>query len=120
MDENGFAKKSLISALIYGTLEDLKSFGWHKGMELEGKIVAKDSLTPFNRLNPEKDFKVAGKTEIVCTIEGKPIYRKTFYRQNSDAVDETIQHDNREDIRQAAIAQQQAENSDAVDSLQGK
>lgn len=121
VDDNGFAKKKLTSALIFGKLTDLKAFGWGKGLELEGTIVAKDSLIPFNKLDPEKDLKVAGKTGVICTIEGKPIYRKTFYRQDANAQDVFIQHDNSSDIRSVAQSQEaEAPATEAVDQLQGK
>lgn len=116
IDEAGFARKRTLSALIYGNTAELHSFGWSAGMELEGTIVAKDSLVPFNKKDPEKDLKIAGKTEIVCTLKGQPIYRKTFYRQNSDAKDEVIQHDNSSEIK-AAMAEETLESSEKTAEL---
>lgn len=93
-DEKGFARKRRMSALIPGLLEDLKSFGWTAGQEIDGKIIAKESLTPFNAKDPERDYKVAGKTGIVCCIDGQPIYRKTFYTPDNNANDVFIMDEN--------------------------
>lgn len=101
IDDNGFARKKTISALVHGTVEDLKSFGWTKGLELPGKIIFKESLEPFNSNQPERDYKVAGKTGIVCCRDGQPIYRKTFYTLSSSAEDVSVAHTNVEDIRAA-------------------
>jgi len=101
IDDNGFARKRTISALVHGTVEDLKSFGWTANSELPGKIIFKESLEPFNVTQPERDYKIAGKTGIVCCQDGQPIYRKTFYTMNANAVDKSEAHTNIEDIRAA-------------------
>lgn len=103
-DDNGFVRKRNISALIHGTVEDLKDFKWVNNQEIAGKIIFKESLEPFNVNNPEKDYKVAGKTGIVCCQDGQPVYRKTFYTLNSSAEDISVAHNNTEDIK-AAYAQ---------------
>ena len=104
IDDSGFARRKTISALLHGTIEDLKSFGWAKNQELVGKIIFKESLEPFNSGQPERDYKIAGKTGIVCCQDGQPIYRKTFYTLNGSAEDVSVAHTNVEDIR-AAYAQ---------------
>lgn len=109
IDERGFARKRRISALIPGLISDLKSFNWKNGQELKGTIIVKEQLEPFNKKEPERDYKVAGKTGIVCCIEGQPIYRKTFYNNNPNAQDVFIldengmpaMHDNGDAIRAA-------------------
>ena len=101
IDDNGFARKKTISALLHGTVEDLKSFGWVANKEIPGKIIFKESLEPFNMNEPERDYKIAGKTGIVCCQDGQPIYRKTFYTLNSNAQDVAVAHNNTEDIRAA-------------------
>ena len=113
IDDNGFARKKTISALVHGTTDDLRSFGWVKGQELGGKITFKESLEPFNHSQPERDYKVAGKTGVVCCIDGQPIYRKTFYTLNSSAEDISIAHNNVEDIRAAyaSVAEDIEENN---------
>jgi hypothetical protein len=103
-DDNGFVRKRGISALIHGTIEDLKDFKWVNNQEIAGKIIFKESLEPFNVNNPEKDYKIAGKTGIVCCQDGQPVYRKTFYTLNSSTEDISVAHNNTEDIK-AAYAQ---------------
>lgn len=101
IDDNGFLRKRSISTLIQGHLTDLKSEGYFSGQELNGKIVVLESLTPFNKKNPERDIKQAGNTGIVCTLGGEPIYRKTLYTLSSNTEDVFIKHDNVEQIRNA-------------------
>jgi len=107
--ENGWAKRKVVSAFIPGSLEDLKALGWVKDQELEGKIIAKEALSPFNPKESERDYKVAGKTGIICSVDGKPIYRKTMYTANPNALDETIAHTNGDAIKAAYIALKAAE-----------
>jgi hypothetical protein len=109
IDDNGFVRKRNISSLIHGTVEDLKSFKWVDGQEVPGKIIAKESLEPFNFNQPERDYKIAGKTGIVCCQDGQPIYRKTFYTLNSSAEDVLVAHNNIEDIRAAYSTEQEVE-----------
>jgi hypothetical protein len=110
IDDNGFARKRELSALIPGTIEDLKAFGWNANEEIEGKIVIKESLLPFNKKDPERDYKIAGSSGIVClgvdkeTGETKPIYRKHLFSFNVKTEDETVDHINGEEI-QAAYAE---------------
>lgn len=101
ISDKGWVKVKHISALLHGTVEDLSDLGLKDGDFLPGKIVIKESKVPFNTKNPEGDYKMAGNTGIVCCIEGEPIYRKSFYDQSGNAVDETIAHDNGEAIRLA-------------------
>lgn len=115
IDDNGFARKRNISALIHGTVEDLKSFKWVNGQEIPGKIIAKESLEPFNMNQPERDYKIAGKTGIVCCQDGQPIYRKTFYTLNSSSEDVLVSHNNVEDIRAAYSTAGEEVSSDMTD-----
>ena len=101
IDDSGFARRKRLSALIPGTIEDLKGFGWSANQEIDGKIVVKERTIPFNTNEPERDYKVAGDTGIVCCYYGEPIYRKAFYTSNMQAHDETIEHTNGEDIKAA-------------------
>lgn len=111
-DETGFARKKSVSALIAGKVSDLKSFGWKANQELSGKIVIRESLTPFNPKDPDRDFKVAGKSNIVCCLDGEPIYRKTFYTENVSTQDEIIAHDNTDAIRAAFLEEQEKSKSE--------
>ena len=101
VDDNGFLKRQVMSALIQAPVGILQEMGYYAGQILDGKIVIKESLTPFNKKSPERDLKIAGKTGIVCTVDGEPIYRKTVYNTSSNAADVTIQHNNIEELREA-------------------
>lgn len=98
-ETNGFLRITPISALIHGRIEDLLALNWTKGQELPGKIVFKDSLTPFHSTDFTKDLKVAGKTGITCKLDGQPIYRKTFYTTKTDQQDVYIAHNNQDEIK---------------------
>jgi hypothetical protein len=86
------------STLLTGKMEVLESMNLTEGTALEGNIVICESLTPFSRTDPNKDLKYAGKTGVVCTLDGEPIYRKSFYTQSDKAQDEFISHDNTQEI----------------------
>ena len=101
--DEGWAKKKTISAFIPGTIEDLKALNWLPNQELDGKIIEKESMKPFNTKDPERDYKIAGKTGIVCVVDGAPIYRKTQYTNNPSAADIKILHTNGEDIKEAYL-----------------
>jgi hypothetical protein len=104
-DSKGFLRRKPVSALIPGTIEDLKKAGFYLGQELPGKIVIVEQTEPFNKTNPDMDLKVAGQTGIICMKDGKKIYRKHFYTVFTDADDEMIQHTNGEDISEAYVAE---------------
>lgn len=97
-DDHGFMTKKPVTALINGTIEDLQSMEWKKDQELAGKVVIREQLTPFSKKKPEVDYKIAGKTGVVCTVEGAPIYRKTLYSPLSTTEDTICLHDNRDMI----------------------
>lgn len=101
IDENGFARRKKLSALIPGTIKDLSGFGWEAGNLVAGKVIVKESMTPFNKKDPERDYKVAGQSGVVCCSEGNPIFRKHFFVLNPNAEDVTIPHDNEEEIKAA-------------------
>lgn len=103
--ENGWAKKKSLSAIIPGTIEELTEMEAFDQQSLPGKIYVVESLTPFNKENPEKDQKMAGKTDIPCTLDGQAIYRKTYYTDDLSVVDVKIAHNNSEAIKTAYAAQ---------------
>lgn len=100
-ETTGFVRVKEIGALVLGTVADLKSLNWKKGQELDGKIIVKEQLVPFNKKNPERDYKIAGETEIVCCVDGQPIYSRSIYTGNPKAEDVRIQHTNKDEIREA-------------------
>lgn len=106
IDDNGFLRKTVLTALIQAPVDILQEMGYYAGQQLDGKIIIKESLTPFNKKDPSRDLKVAGRSGIVCTVDGNPIYRKTVFAQSASAMDITIEHDNREELRQAYMSEQ--------------
>jgi len=98
--ETGWINKQRLSCLIFGEIDELKSFGWVNGMEIPGNIVIQEQLEPFNENDPERDYKIAGDTGIVCCIEGQPIYRKSFYDSTEEKKDNKLQHTNGDAIRE--------------------
>ena len=107
INEAGWLKPVKRSALIKGKVEDLAQSGFVEGYELSGKIIVKESLTPFNVENPDRDLKIAGSTGVVCRIDDQPIYRQTFYTSNQEAYDDLIMHDNTVEIREVQVAQKE-------------
>jgi len=105
IDDNGFVRRKLITALMPGLIEDLKAMNLYGGQEIDGKVIIEESLSPFNKKNPERDLKVAGETGIVCKLGGLPIYRRVKLSFNESAVDTTIDHDNIQELRAAYAAQ---------------
>jgi hypothetical protein len=101
VDDNGFLRRTVLSALIQAPVDILKEMGYYGGQILSGTLVIEESLTPFNKKNPERDLKIAGKTGIVCRLDDQPIYRRVRYSENPDALNKTIQHTNVEELREA-------------------
>lgn len=104
INSNGWLQTKQVTALIHGKTEELIASGIKKFKKLPGNIVIKESLTPFNKNNPDRDLKMAGNTGIVCCIDGQPIYRTTKYDATGTQEDELIAHNNSESIREANAA----------------
>jgi len=99
--DGGVKTRSALIAMSKEAWEELKMYGFTKGMELPGKIVVKESTTPFSEENPDQHLKIAGETGIVCCLYGEPIYRITYYTADPNEQDEFVQHDNVDAIRSA-------------------
>jgi|TARA_R110002153_G_scaffold45462_4_gene128193 hypothetical protein len=97
----GWVKKSNLSTLLHGKVEDLQTLGFKANETLAGKIVVKEQLEPFNSNDPDRDYKYAGDTGIVCCVDGQPIYRKTFFTPDTTAQDVMLAHTNGQDIKEA-------------------
>ena len=97
----GWVKSSNLSTLIHGKLEDLQEMDFKANEVLTGKIVIREQLEPFSSNDPDRDYKYAGDTGIICCIDGQPIYRKTFFVPNVIAEDILLSHTNGDDIREA-------------------
>ena len=102
-DDNGWLRARKLSALIHAETATLIGMNYQPNQELPGNIIVKESLTPFQAKDSDRDLKYAGKTGVICRVDDQPIYRKTFYSENPNAVHELIQHTNSDEIR-AAIA----------------
>ena len=115
-EESGFLRMQEVSTLLHGRVDHLQLMGYKADQELPGRIIIEESMEPFNKKNPEYDIKKAGKTGIVCTVDGKPIYRKSKYTLKADVGDTFIEHDEacKEKLREAFRAQQAS--SSAVNS----
>ena len=107
--EGGFGRSKRLSAIMPGKLTDLNSFGWKEKEVVEGKIIVKESLTPFNTKDPDSDIKMAGTSGLACTLGGQPIYRKHEFTFDVNAQDELIEHDNKDAIKNAYKAAEDAE-----------
>jgi hypothetical protein len=92
-EESGFLRMQNLSTLLHGRIFDLQLIGYEENQELPGRIVISESMQPFNSKHPDYDLKIAGKTGIICTVGGKPIYRKTKYVLKEDTEDVFIEHD---------------------------
>jgi hypothetical protein len=119
VDDNGFLKRKVVSAIVPGLLSDLQSSGFFSGQQLDGKIVVQESLEPFNKKTPERDLKIAGDTGVVCSIGGLPIYRKTVWSLDATVQDTLIKHDNVEQLRNAYANASKA-NTAAIQNAAGQ
>jgi hypothetical protein len=100
-DDNGFLRRKKLAAIIAAPMGDLQDAGYYAGQLLPGRIIVQESTTPWNKDNPERDLKIAGKTGIVCRIEGQPIYRRTLYTEKDNVKDAFLAHDNVDELRAA-------------------
>jgi len=89
----GFAKYVSLSALVFGSVNDLTSLGWINGQILPGRIVVKEGIAPFESSRPDKDLKRKSKSGDVCKFNGFPIYRKTMYTTNLNESDVFLTED---------------------------
>ena len=97
----GWVNNKQLSALLHGKVDDLKSLNLNAESTLPGNIIIREQMEAFNTNDPERDYKIAGETGIVCCRHGEPIYRKTFYDASGTQEDELIPHTNTEDIKNA-------------------
>ena len=119
-EKSGFLRAKTVTALMPGLVEDLQAADFYAGQAITGKIVIEEGLTPFNKKSPERDLKVAGKTGIVCRVDGEPIYRRTRFSFNAEAEDTYKQHDNVEELRTAYANEQVSAMSPNEDFSIGK
>lgn len=97
--KNGFLNVVKRSALIGGKISDLTKAFTHEGQALPGKIVVKESLEPINPDNLDQGIKIAGASNIPCTVMGAPVYRTTEYTEDLTSSDTLVAHDNGDAIK---------------------
>jgi hypothetical protein len=101
--DNGWVKIEPRSALIKGDINSLKLLNYKSNQKLDGKIVVQESLIPFSIDYPERDYKIAGSTGVVCKYNDNPIYRITKYTTDENEKDEFIKTTNLEEINSCRI-----------------
>ena len=96
---NNFLKKVTLSCLVFGKSDELEqTFANLKS--LPGKLVIKESFTPSDSSDLDRDLKRAGSDDApICTAQGKSIYRTIIYDPTSSIEDTLIPHTNVEEIR---------------------
>lgn len=109
----GWVDTKSLSALIRGSIGNLRALNFTPGQVLPGKIKIVEQLEPFNPAYPEKDYKIAGETGIICTKDGQPIFRNAFYTDDPHALDVLIEHDNGDQIKAKLALLSQGEQDDA-------
>lgn len=102
-NEQGFMRLGKRVAFIAGTVSDLRAFNLSDGQELPGQIVIREQIEPLDATNPEAGMKypnsAAKEAELVCVVDGEPVYRKVFYTPDMTKQDILVQHDNGDEIR---------------------
>ena len=99
--ENGFYVPKKISALVHCKVSDFEKAPYNEGDIIPGKIIILESLTPFNKKNPENNYKIAGKTGIICKVNGQPIYKNTMFTNDDSKEDKLVKHTNSDEIKRA-------------------
>lgn len=99
--KDGWLAPKNLTTLVLGKADDLTSYAKTLGKTLPGKIVVIESLEPFNSKDPDRDYKYAGQTGIICCQDGQPIYRKTQYTLDINKEDVLVEHTNGDAIRAA-------------------
>lgn len=85
--ENGFLNIQRRTAFIRGLIEDLNSLQLKAGQTLPGKIIKRESFTPFYEGQKEKRNP---RTNEVILTSGKPTFIEYVYTQKENAYDEWV------------------------------
>ena len=113
----GWLKRSNVSTLLHGKVEDFDAIGIKDQTELTGKIIIKEQTTPFSSNDPDRDLKYAGETGIICCAFGEPIYRKTFFVADLNAEDVFVAHTNGDAIREANGTAVESNSTTSLDEM---
>jgi len=101
--EGGFMNKSKRTAFIRGKVEDLQSLGYKAGQTLGGKIMKKESFSPFYEGQKPKVNPSNG--EIILT-NGEETFLDYTYTSNANALDIWVGSTNKVEEVQSALAEQ--------------
>lgn len=114
INKRGWINTSSRTALIQGTIDDLKKQKFRKNSKLPGSIYVLEQTEPFSYLMPERSLKYAGDTGIVCiSADGEEIHRQTFYDPSGTTEDITIPHVNGAEIRNSKSSEAVEETEEA-------
>ena len=91
------------SALIKGDIKSLQLLNYKKNQTIDGKIIVKESVFPFSEEYPERDYKIAGNTGVICKFHDVPIYRVSIYTKDENEKDQLLQTTNINEIKAAKI-----------------
>jgi len=101
--EGKFMNKSKRTAFIRGKVEDLQSLGYKAGQTLGGKIVKKESFSPFYEGQSPKVNPSNG--EIILT-NGEETFLDYTYTADNNALDTWVGSTNKVAETQNALAEQ--------------
>tara|TARA_Y100000592_G_scaffold2625_1_gene3945 strand:+ start:60 stop:728 length:669 start_codon:yes stop_codon:yes gene_type:complete len=91
--KDGWVNEKKYTALLKGRTDTLKAISFGKIKELPGNIVVRESTKQSDPNDPNRNLKIAGDSGIIlCTKDGEPIYRETFYDPSGMEHDILIQH----------------------------
>lgn len=85
--ENGFLNKTNRTVFIGGTVEDLTSMNYKDQQVIAGKIIRKESFTPFFE---GQSPKINPSTQEIITKDDKPVYMQDSYTTVLTAGDEWV------------------------------
>lgn len=103
--ENGYLNKSNRTAWLGGKIEDLQSLNLKAGSTLPGKIVRKESHTPFYE---GQSPKINPQTSEVVLKDGKEVYMQDMYTDDLDASSYSFIGEEVEALVEAEVAEGQA------------
>ena len=93
LSNTGWLDRKTRTAFIKGQVTDLVLLHYTAGKELQGNIVIKESLCPFNSHNPKYHLKINPTTgEVLTTPNGENIYRDMFWDPTGKKDDILIAH----------------------------
>jgi len=99
------------NALIKGDIKSLKMLNYKSNQALDGKIIILESTIPFSIDFPERDYKIAGSTGVICKYNDMPIYRISKYTDDLTEEDQFVKLNNNDEINASRIINEMIESS---------